>query len=161
MRAPFQVLIIPFVKEGDEYYYAVFKRRDLDLWQFLAGGGEENENPIEAMKREAKEEALIDGNISYLRLATVNTIPAANIHGLIWGKDLVMIPEFAFGVELHSKDIPLSDEHVEYLWLNRDEAMKKLRYDSNRSALWELDYRLRNDNKEGIEKNIQNIKKLL
>ena len=161
MRAPFQVLIIPFIREGSEYYYAVFKRSDLDVWQFIAGGGEGSENPIQAMKREAEEEALIDRNASFVQLAALNTIPAVNIHGLNWGKDIVMIPEFAFGIELPSRDIKIGNEHMEYLWLSCEEAMKKLKYDSNKSAVWELDYRLKNDNFNGIEKNVQNIKKFL
>jgi dATP pyrophosphohydrolase len=161
MRAPFQVLIIPFVKEEGKYYYAVFRRKDLGIWQFLAGGGEDSETPVEAMKREAEEEASIDRNAPYIKLANINTIPAANIRGLEWGEEVVMIPEFAFGVELPSKDIKLSNEHIECLWLDCEEAMEKLKYDSNKSAVWELDYRLKNNKIEGVEKNLQTIKKYL
>ncbi len=40
MRAPYQVLIFPSIKEDSKYYYAIFKRRDLGIWQGIAGGGE-------------------------------------------------------------------------------------------------------------------------
>jgi len=161
MRAPYQVLVLPFVKEGEKYYYAIFKRKDLDIWQFIAGGGEGKETPIEAARREAYEEALIDRNSRFIRLASLTAIPATNIHGLIWGKEIIIIPEFAFGVELHSKKMKITSEHTQYLWLSYKNAIKKLKYDSNKSALWELDYRLKNKGIRGIEKNIQVIKKLL
>jgi len=161
MRLPYQVLIIPFIKQGSEYYYAVFKRKDWGIWQFIAGGGEGSETPLQTMKREVKEETSIDGKFSHVRLATVNTIPAANIRGLMWGKDIAVIPEFAFGIELVSREIKISKEHTEYLWLKYQDAVKKLKYDSNKTALWELDYRLKNNNFKGIKNNIRAIKRFL
>lgn len=159
MRAPLQVLVFPFIKEGNSYLYAIFKRKDMDAWQAIAGGGEDNETPIEAAKREAYEEAMIDKNSNYIRLSSITTIPAVNIHGLKWG-DTIMIPEITFGVEIKSKEINLSDEHNEYLWLSFKEAKEKLKYDSNKSALWELDYRLKN-NLNGIEENNATIRTYL
>ena len=160
MRAPYQVLIFPFLKEENKYYYAIFKRKDLKMWQGIAGGGEGDEKPIEAMKRELYEETSIDKEAHYIRLASMTTIPAVNICGLKW-KDTIMIPEFAFGVEAQSKKLKISKEHTEYLWLSCEDAIDKLKYDSNKSALWELDYRLKNKNIDGIEKNTQDIKKFL
>ena len=159
MRAPYQVLIFPFIKQAGKYYYAIFKRRDLGIWQGIAGGGEGNEKPIEAMRREAYEEASIGKKARYIRLASMATIPAVNICGLKWG-DIIMIPELAFGVEALSKELKISNEHTQYLWLGCESAIKKLKYDSNKSALYELDYRLKNG-PAGIEKNIQAIKKFL
>lgn len=161
MRAPFQVLILPFVRKGKKYYYAIFKRKDLDVWQFIAGGGEGNETPIEAARRETYEETSIDKNSRFIRLSSLTAIPAANIRGLIWGKEIIMIPEFAFSVELNSKKLKITNEHTQYLWLSYENAIKKLKYDSNKSALWELDYRLKNKNLNGIEKNIQTIRGFL
>lgn len=157
MRAPFQVLAIPYIKEGDKYLYAVFKRKDLSIWQAIAGGGEGDESPIEAFRREIFEEAGIDQNSPYIRLSSITTIPAVNICGLLWG-DVVMIPEFSFGVEVQSRELKISGEHIQYLWLICNDAIDKLRYDSNKSALWELNYRLENGF-DGIKENIQAIKK--
>lgn len=155
MRAPFQVLIFPFIEEQEEYYYTIFKRNDLNFWQAIAGGGEGEEMPLEAAKREAFEEASIDRNSNYLRLSSTTTIPATNVHGLLWG-NIVMIPEIAFGVGLPSREIKLSDEHTEYEWHTCKEVMALLKYDSNKAAIWELDYRLRN-NCQGVDENKQNI----
>lgn len=37
----------------------------------------------------------------------------------------------------------LSSEHKEYRWVEYDEAMRLLKYDSNKTALWELNERLK------------------
>lgn len=161
MRAPFQVLVIPFIKEKRKYYYAIFKRKDLNIWQFIAGGGEGSETPIEAAKREAYEEARINKKSPYIKLASICTIPAVNIRGLEWGKEIIMIPEFTFGVKVPSRKLKISNAHTQYLWFSYKEAIKKLKYDSNKSALWELNFRLRNKNIKGIERNIKGIKKFL
>lgn len=161
MRLPFQILIFPFIKEGDEYYYAIFKRNDLNIWQGLAGGGEGDEKPDEAARREGYEEAGIDKKSTYIRLSSVNTIPAVNIRGLMWGEKNIMIPEFAYGVELSSREVKISAEHIECSWLKCEDAMERLRYDSNKSAIWELDHRLRTNTLDGREENNQSIKRFL
>jgi len=161
MRVPYQILVFPFVREGGKYYYAIFKRRDLNIWQGIAGGGEEDEKPIEAAKREAYEEAGIDRKSRYIKLASICAIPAVNIRGLEWGKEIIMIPEFAFGVEVLSRKLKITSEHTQYLWLSCEKAIKKLKYDSNKSALWELDYRLKNRKFKTIKKNVKVIRRFL
>ena len=56
MRAPLQILAIPYRIVAGESYYCVFRRSDSQYWQFIAGGGEDNETPIEAACREIFEE---------------------------------------------------------------------------------------------------------
>ncbi|MDP3052332.1 MAG: NUDIX domain-containing protein [bacterium] len=161
MRAPYQILVFPFVREGEKYYYAVFKREDLNVWQGIAGGGEEGEKPIETARREGYEEASIDRGSRYIGLASIFTIPAVKICGLKWGKEIIMIPEFAFGVELPSRKLKVGSEHTQYLWLSCEDAINKLEWDSNKVALWELDHRLKNGSLDGIEKNAQVIRRFL
>lgn len=50
MRAPFQILAIPYQIVDGSPKYCVFHRADHDQWQFIAGGGEDNETPLEAAK---------------------------------------------------------------------------------------------------------------
>ena len=52
-----------------------------------------------------------------------------------------MIPEYAFGFSC-SDAVLLSHEHLECVWLSYDEAKAKLKWDSNRTALYELNCRL-------------------
>jgi dihydroneopterin triphosphate diphosphatase len=57
-----------------------------------------------------------------------------------------VVTERAFGVYLDDdQDITLASEHTEYRWVPYEEASRLLRWDSNRTALWELNERLRRD----------------
>ena len=60
MRAPFQILAIPYRMDDGILKYCAFHRSDCDEWQFIAGGGEDAETPLEAAQREAFEECGID-----------------------------------------------------------------------------------------------------
>lgn len=152
MRMPYQILVLPFIKEKGKYYYALFRRKDMNAWQGIAGGGEEGEKPIETAKREAYEETGISPKSKMVQLSSTACIPAVNISGFLWGENVLVIPEFSFGVELTSKTIKLSREHSIYKWFTYDEAMKKLKWDSNKTALWELNYRIQNKKLSNIQK---------
>jgi dATP pyrophosphohydrolase len=56
---------------------------------------------------------------------------------------VLVIPEYAFGVRVEGTELTLSHEHTEYGWFTLDDAAKAVQWDSNRTALWELDHRLR------------------
>ena len=143
-RAPFQVLVLPFRHSQDEYpEYAVFKRRDGEYWQFIAGGGENTETPIESAKREAFEEAGISPKSEYIILDSCNTVPVEGVTGeFTWGKEVYVIPEYTFGVKLDSATIILSREHTEYRWVSYENTVAMLKWDSKKNALWELNARI-------------------
>ena len=146
-RAPFQVLVFPYRRVGNRIEYAIFKRtpRSGSFWQGIAGGGKKGEAVIDAAKREAYEEAGIPVDSKYILLESCNTVPVLGIlEEFFWGKDVLVVPEYCFGVLVEDHEIVLSDEHVEYRWVSYEEAVKLLKWDSNKNALWELDYRLRN-----------------
>jgi len=152
MRSPYQILIFPFYRQDNELLYALFKRNDLKAWQGIAGGGEEGETPIKTATREAYEEAGISPQSKMIQLSSTASIPVVNISGFIWGEDTLIVPEFSFGVESMSKTIKISHEHSVYKWFTYDEAMKKLKWDSNKTALWELNYRLLNKKLSNIQR---------
>ena len=56
-----------------------------------------------------------------------------------------MIPEYAFGVLVKDAEVTLSREHTEYGWFSLDDAAKAVQWDSNRTALWEMNHRLRHN----------------
>ena len=56
MRSPLQILAIPYRMADGKPIYCLFRRSDSEYWQFIAGGGEDNETPIEAVRREILEE---------------------------------------------------------------------------------------------------------
>ena len=143
-RAAFQVLVLPFRhNQGGQPEYAIFRRRDKGYWQFIAGGGENNEKPVETARREAFEEAGIIPDSEYIMLDSRNTVPVAGVTGeFTWGKDVYVIPEYTFGVKPDSEDINLSREHTEYRWVSYQDAVAMLQWDSNKNALWELNARI-------------------
>jgi dATP pyrophosphohydrolase len=143
-RAPFQVLVLPYrVTAKDGIYYAIFRRSDsANCWQGIAGGGEGQETLIAAAKREAFEEAGIIRSNKYLKLDSYATLPVVNVCGFEWGPKILVIPEYCFGVEVKKGQIRLSREHTSFKWVSYHSAMKLLKWDSNRNALWELNHRL-------------------
>lgn len=142
-RAPLQVLVIPFRNTDAGLEYAVFHRADEAIWQFIAGGGEDTETALMAAQREAAEEAGIAGARRWLELdarASIRRTEFAQTEH--WPTTLYVVPEFAFGVEATGDTLCLSHEHDEVRWCTYAEAQALLGWDSNRTALWELNERL-------------------
>lgn len=145
-RAKYQVLVIPYHIENVNIQYCLFHRSDMDAWQFIAGGGEDfDESVLLSAKREAGEEANIDSDNEYEQLDTVSSIPVNCFKNArtLWGEDCYVIPEYCFGVEIDGEEIRLSAEHSDCVWCSYEDALKRLKYDSNKTALWELDCRIK------------------
>jgi len=142
-RAPFQVLAFPFCRFNHSIEYAVFKRADAGYWQGIAGGGEDTETPLEAVQREAREEAGITDDAQFVSLVSCNTVPVIELAGsLMWGPDVLVVPEHCFGIKVANKRLTISREHSTYQWAPYETARSLLKWDSNKNALWELNYRL-------------------
>ncbi|MBO5269237.1 MAG: NUDIX pyrophosphatase [Clostridia bacterium] len=139
MRAPFQILAIPYRMHHGVPQYCVFHRSDCDQWQFIAGGGEDSETPAEAATREIFEEGgvSVQSPLSLTSMCYIPTeiFPKKRLY--CWPDDLYVIPEYAFGFECTEK-LVLSKEHTECLWLDYSTARAKLTWDSNKTALYEL-----------------------
>lgn len=141
-RVKYQVLVLPYSIQDKTIKYCIFKRKDLNIWQFIAGGGENDDTSIlESAKREAFEEADINKENKYVALETQCSIstecfPKARLE---WGEECLVIPEYTFAVEVKNTDLKLSSEHTEYKWVDYQSASMMLKYDSNKVALWELD----------------------
>lgn len=142
-RAPFQVLVFPYrLTSNGGIEYALFKRRDSLYWQAIAGGGEDHETPLQAAKREAYEEGGVSPESPFMALQSVASIPVEHVAGFLWGDDVLVIPEYSFGVQVQDPSLVLSPEHTEVRWVDYETAMSLLHWDSNRVALWELNLRL-------------------
>ena len=144
-RAPFQVLVFPYRQAGDtEYEYAILRRADEGYWHVVAGGGEGDETALEAARRETYEETGLPENSSFLQLETVSSVPVTEFKDShLWRDDLYVIPQYFFGVLAGERQIVLSHEHTEYRWARYTEAHRLLKYDDNKTALWELDRKLK------------------
>jgi dihydroneopterin triphosphate diphosphatase len=99
-------------------------------WQPVCGGIEENEEALDAVRREVFEETgigeildIIDLEYSFTYEETKN------------GK-LMKMQDVCFGAEIDTiSDIKLSDEHEKYLWCSREEAKQYLKWEHNLIAL--------------------------
>lgn len=146
-RAPFQVLIYPYRKTGDgSIEYALLKRVDDGLWQAITGGGEDQETPLEAARREIYEETGIPQTSHVVQLDTIESVPVTEFrNSAIWGEDVFVIPQYCFGVEAEDARIVISREHTAFKWLSYGEAHDLLNFTGDMTALWELDARLRDN----------------
>lgn len=146
MRKPHQILAFPFILEIGEYYFGIFLRSGRkDTWQGIAGGVEDGKTYLDACKREGYEEAGITDFSNVIELESICTIPISNVtKEILWGDDNILIYEHCFGIECKTRKIVLSDEHSDFEWLKYEDTIKRLKWDSNKNALWKLHYRLIN-----------------
>lgn len=148
MRQPHQILAFPYKKdENGQYLYGIFCRvGKTERWQGIAGGVEEGETYLEACKREANEEAGINCNAPVVELKSISTMPVVNVtKDFLWGENVYLIYEHCFGIDATNETITLSHEHKKMEWLSYEDAKAKLKWDSNRTALWELNWKLINN----------------
>jgi dATP pyrophosphohydrolase len=142
-RAPFQVLVLPYRRSGARLEYAVFRRADLGVWQGLAGGGEDGETPDEAASREAFEEAGISSSSPVQRLTSVSAIAVEHFSDRqSWDPSLATIPEYSYAVDADGQPLQLSVAHTDVRWVDFEEGLTILEWESNRTALRELHERL-------------------
>jgi dATP pyrophosphohydrolase len=137
-------------RNNGHFEYALMKRTDDGIWQGIAGDGEDAETPFEAALRETYEEAGLAPASEYIRLDSIASVPAAGFRDSpIWGEDVYVIPQHSFGVAAHDVQITISHEHTEYKWFTYEEACSLIKYDGSRTALWELDQRLKGNGPRG------------
>lgn len=143
MRAPFQILSVPYHFIKGELCFCVFHRADFDVWQFIAGGGEDNKKTIQAALREIKEETGVTAE-KLTELKSVAFVPAEIVTENMrthWDKNIFVIPEYSFAFECNA-DPTISHEHSEYQWLPYNDARNLLKWDSNKVAMYEIMCRL-------------------
>lgn len=139
MREPYQILSIPYRIVDGTPLFCIFRRRDSDYWQFIAGGVENGETTNEAAKRETIEESGVEPKI-IKQLTCVAYVPAeviAESRRQHWDKNTFVIPEYSFAFECDSEPT-LSNEHTKYKWVTYDEGRKLLKWDSNKVAMYEI-----------------------
>jgi dATP pyrophosphohydrolase len=127
----------------------LFQRADEGFWQFIAGGGEGNETPLQAARCEIWKEAHIPANRALLPLQSMCSVPITNFSitapPLHSGGTRYVIAEYTFGVDAADSEIVISSEHRDMAWLSYNRTRHFLRFDSNRTALGELNQRLQSE----------------
>ena len=140
-RAPFQVAVFPFRQTSQgTWEYAIFRRQVEGYWQSIAGGGEDEETPLDAARREASEEANLSVSCQYYDLQTKASVPVTHFRNRDhWESDLFVVPIHYFGADATDSKILLSREHSEHQWVDLERGLSLLRWDSDKTALWELE----------------------
>ena len=113
MREPYQILSIPYRIVDGTPLFCIFRRADSSYWQFIAGGGENGETPIEAAKRETIEEMGVEPK-NIKQLTCIAYVPAeviAESRQQHWDKNTFVIPEYSFAFECELEPL-LSNEHT-------------------------------------------------
>ncbi|QZN94844.1 NUDIX hydrolase [Symbiopectobacterium purcellii] len=144
MRQPKQVLVVPYAIYESELYLYLLKRKDMDYWQWVAGGVEENETLLRAAMRESSEELGIMLKTSDLiPLESLCSIPRCYFNSdKEWGHDFYTVTEYSFAVRLPmNSQLNFSDEHSEVSLIKYSQLSKYHTWDSNRTAAWELNER--------------------
>lgn len=148
MREPFTVLVFLFRTTPDGPEYAIFRRADDTYWQSVSGGMETGKTLRAAARRETLEETGMPAtNPLYQLDMTSGVEKTCFTAGQYWPTDLYIVRKhfFAMDVTGESRPVNLSDEHSEFRWMPYHEGHEALRYDDDKTALWELDARLQHE----------------
>jgi dATP pyrophosphohydrolase len=152
MRQPLTVLVFPFRLVAGRPEYAIFRRADDASWQSVSGGVEGSETLTQTARRETAEETGLSGTQPLYKLDMLSGVEkecfAASKH---WPADLYVVAKHFFAMDLTDSDqgVKLSDEHHEFRWMAYGEAYAALRYDDDKTALWELNARIGHDDLPG------------
>lgn len=141
MRLPIQVQIIVFRTTSNGREFLILHRtseRD-GSWQSITGGLESEDNLLQAVIRELKEETGIANHLRIIENVHFFQFPSTHSR---WG-NTITLSECVFGVEVDAdQQISITQniypEHDEYRWCNFEDAMQLLAYDSNKESLLKL-----------------------
>jgi dATP pyrophosphohydrolase len=134
-----QILVLPYKVINGMPEYCILKRKDAHYWQFIAGGGEDIETPLETAKRESFEEAGLESTLFYYQLTSTFYVPADCIskkHRNYWPLDIFVLPEYCFAVRVEHQTIKTSIEHTEFAWVTYEKAKELLHWETNKTALF-------------------------
>jgi dATP pyrophosphohydrolase len=145
MRQPMTVLVFLFRRVEGGVRYAVFRRSDGDAWQSVSGGVEGTETLAEAARRETTEETGLTAGSPLYELDMVSGVEKSCFDAAAnWPATLYIVSKhfFAMDVSAEAEALVLSAEHKEFRWLSYENAYAALRYDDDKTALWELGQRI-------------------
>lgn len=144
-RQPKQIHIYLYRKRGETLEYAIFQRSDLQTcWQGVCGGLEDDETVEQGARRELFEEAGIAEHLPLYPLDCVSYIPSGIFDEETrkrWGMEVVVLPMYYFAMP-YDGEIKLSEEHTDVQWLPYRQAYRRLYFEDQRIALYELNERL-------------------
>jgi dATP pyrophosphohydrolase len=103
------------------------------FWQPISGGIEEEETPVDTLRREITEET---GIVDFVR---VIDLYYSFTHRTFKNGVLMTMRDFSFAVEVKEEaTVNLSNEHLEYKWCDIEEAKQLLNWEPGLTALQKL-----------------------
>jgi len=119
---------IIFRKEKGNIYYLVL-HYELGHWDFIKGRIENDESLKQAVIRETKEETNIDD------LKFVDRFEEKIEYFFKRDSKTFFKTVIFFLAETKTKEIKLSDEHIDFKWLDYEEALKQLTFNNAKNIL--------------------------
>lgn len=98
-------------------------------WDFIKGKIEINETLHQTAIRETEEETGI------VDLDFIHSFEEKINYNFTFNKTLIHKEVVFFLAKTNTKNVTLSDEHLDYLWLEFDESVKKITYDNAKNVL--------------------------
>lgn len=129
------------IKEKDHYKFLLLKRNENDkvypgIWQMITGGIMQNESIREGVFREIKEET----GIIHVH---VYSMPKVNTFYFDYGDAICLSPVFLAITE--NKNVTISDEHTEFVWVSYEEAIKLIHWPDQIESLMMIQRYLKDD----------------
>lgn len=128
MELPIKIQAIVYCRGKNGHKYLIIKRSENDggYWQPITGTVSEEESIIQSMLREIEEEVGIKDIIKISK----------QLYNFSWERDKQVYLEFVYAIEVkENASVKLSHEHVDYGWLDYDDAVEKVKYASNKNSI--------------------------
>jgi dATP pyrophosphohydrolase len=117
----------------------MLRREPADFWQSVTGSLREGETPLKAARRELREETGLDGDAGLTDGGVINRYPIHPAWRHRYAPQVRENTEYLFHIQLAGPcDISLSDEHLAYRWLPREQAAETAGSATDRAAILAL-----------------------
>ena len=117
----------------------LLRREPTGFWQSVTGSLQEGETPLKAARRELREETGLEGDSGLTDGGVINRYPIHSAWRHKYAPEVQENTEYVFHLPLQAIcDISLSDEHVEYRWLPREQAAEAAGSATDKAAILAL-----------------------
>jgi 8-oxo-dGTP pyrophosphatase MutT (NUDIX family) len=117
-----------FIEETDQNLFLLL-HYPTGHWDFVKGKIENNESPEQTVIRETKEETGI------VDIAFIKNFKEKIEYNFKFNGDVIQKEVIFFLAKTNTKQINLSYEHLDYAWLDFDNALNKITYENAKSVL--------------------------
>ncbi|MGQ0376621.1 MAG: bis(5'-nucleosyl)-tetraphosphatase [Nitrososphaerota archaeon] len=117
-----------FIEENTENLFLLL-HYPTGYWDFVKGKIENNESPEQAVIRETKEETGI-ADIEFIKNFKEKIEYSFKFNGDTVQKEVIF-----FLAKTNTKQVKISYEHLDYVWLDFDNALNKITYENAKNVL--------------------------